>query len=193
MELRYQKLRIRNALKEDCEQLAAWWNDGSVMAHAGFPLGLGISPLEVYEKISMDDEARRHLILEHDGLPIGELYYYQQNEKAVEIGIKICQADYQEKGLGRIALSMLIEELFSMGAKVILLDTNLTNARAQHVYELLGFIKVAVHNDSFSDQLGKLQSSVDYELRKADFVSAIMDKEESVLSDMKNYVISPCI
>ena len=35
-------LCIRNAEEKDCEQLAAWWNDGSVMAHAGFPNGLGI-------------------------------------------------------------------------------------------------------------------------------------------------------
>ena len=45
-------------------------------------------------------------------------------------------------GFGIIALSMLIEELFHMGAQLIFLDTNLNNARAQHVYEELGFKKL---------------------------------------------------
>ena len=29
-------LCIRSAEADDCPQLAKWWNDGSVMAHAGF-------------------------------------------------------------------------------------------------------------------------------------------------------------
>lgn len=31
---------IRNATSDDAETLCIWWNDGSVMAHAGFPNGL---------------------------------------------------------------------------------------------------------------------------------------------------------
>ena len=56
-----------------------------------------------------------------------------------------------------------------MGAQLIFLDTNLNNTRAQHVYEKLGFKKVAIHNDSWRNQLGELQSSVDYELTIDDF------------------------
>jgi RimJ/RimL family protein N-acetyltransferase len=49
------------------------------------------------------------------------------------------------------------------GYDQIRLDTNLNNLRAQHVYEQLGFVKVRVNRDSWTDQLGALQSSVDYE------------------------------
>lgn len=73
------------------------------------------------------------------------------------------------KGLGKIILSMLIEELFNRGAKLIFLDTNLKNKRAKHVYEALGFKKMAVNIDSWKNQLGELQSSVDYELVREDF------------------------
>ncbi|MCI6433993.1 MAG: hypothetical protein MR828_04370, partial [Clostridiales bacterium] len=41
MELQYENIRIRNAVLTDAELLAKWWNDGSVMAHAGFPKGIG--------------------------------------------------------------------------------------------------------------------------------------------------------
>ena len=44
------------------------------------------------------------------------------------------------------------------------MDTNLKNERAQHVYEQLGFRKLRVNMDSWEDQLGVPQSSVDYEL-----------------------------
>ena len=44
-------LCVRNAEMEDCAQLAKWWNDGSVMAHAGFPRGLGTTAEKIQEQI----------------------------------------------------------------------------------------------------------------------------------------------
>lgn len=166
----YENITIRNAEKSDCRKLAAWWNDGSVMAHAGFPLGLGTTEEKIAESISTDaDDTRRRLILEYNHTPIGEMSFRNQGNGEVEIGVKICQADYQEKGIGRKALSLLIESLFKMGYSKIILDTNLTNTRAQHVYELLGFQKTGVRMDSWRDQMGNLQSAVDYELTDKNF------------------------
>ena len=96
--------------------------------------------------------------------------YYNLGNNIAEIGVKICDTDYQDKGLGRVVLSMLIHELFSMGFAKIILDTNLKNVRAQHVYELLGFQKVRVNENSWTNQVGELQSSVDYELVSENFV-----------------------
>lgn len=172
MNIRYNDLCIRDAEKKDCEQLALWWNDGNVMAHAGFPNGLGTTASEIEKQISSDsDDTKRRLIIEYKNKSIGEMSFYVYENKKYEIGIKICESDYQEKGLGRVILSMLIEELFCMGAKLIFLDTNLNNTRAQHVYEKLGFKKVRVNNNSWKNQLGELQSSIDYELVKEDFFS----------------------
>lgn len=165
MRINYKDICIRNAEKEDCEQLAVWWNDGSVMAHAGFPNGLGTCAEEIEKQIETDrDDTKRRLIIEKGNVLIGEMSYYNQGDRIVEIGIKICNSDYQEKGLGSIILSMFIRELFSMGYEKIILDTNLKNERAQHVYEKLGFNKVRVREDCWKDQLGEPQSAVDYEL-----------------------------
>ncbi len=165
MHLTHNNLTIRNATAADCPQLAAWWNDGAVMAHAGFPNGLGTTAEAIAEKISTDtDDTTRRLVIELDGQLIGETNYRNIGNGCAEIGIKICDFSRQEKGLGRILLSMLISELFRLGYRKILLDTNLKNTRAQHVYELLGFHKVRVNVDSWKNQLGELQSSVDYEL-----------------------------
>ena len=170
MEIRNNNLCIRNATPRDCEQLAAWWNDGSVMAHAGFPLGLGTTADKIKSEIADDsDDTRRRLIITSDDKSIGEMSYYNLGDGVIEMGIKICDTSYQEKGLGRKLLSMLISELFSRGYSKIILDTNLKNTRAQHVYESLGFKKLRVNADSWKNQLGELQSSVDYELLPEDF------------------------
>ena len=170
MDVSKNDIRIRNAGAADCEQLAAWWNDGKIMAHAGFPNGLGTTPEHIREEIADDtDDTKRRLIIEYKGTPIGEMSYYNLGGNVAEMGIKICNTDYQEKGLGRTILSMLITELFERGYEKIVLDTNLKNERAQHVYEMLGFRRLRVNIDSWEDQLGELQSSVDYELVPGDF------------------------
>lgn len=167
----FENLTIRNATVEDADLLSAWWNDGKIMAHAGFPNGTGETPHTIAEKISKDeDDVCRRLIVEHDKMPIGEMVYYNVGNDTAEIGIKICDFSEQNKGYGKILLSMLIHSLFSKyGYKKIILDTNLNNARAQHVYEKLGFKKIRVNYDSWKNQLGELQSSVDYELTEEDF------------------------
>ena len=165
MELQHGNILLRDATKADAKQLAEWWNDGAVMAHAGFPNGLGTTEEEVAEDIGTGA-----LIIEEAGKPIGEANYRIVDDKAAEIGIKICVFDCQNRGIGKIVLSMLIRYLFDNGFDKIVLDTNLENERAQRVYESLGFRKVRVNMDSWTDQLGRLQSSVDYELVETDFI-----------------------
>ena len=109
MLLEYKNLKIRNAGESDAKQLAVWWNDGRVMAHAGFPNGLGTTAEKVWEEIGSDsDDTRRRLIMEADNVPIGEMSYCNRGNKTAEIGIKICDFSMQDKGLGKILLSMLI-------------------------------------------------------------------------------------
>ena len=162
MQLEYNDICIRNATSEDCKQLAIWWNDGKVMAHAGFPLGLNIKAEEIEKQIALDDDATKRRLM---------IVNYNLGDNIAEIGIKICKTDYQEKGLGRVILSMLIRELFKQGYQKIKLDTNLENKRAQHVYEKLGFSKVAIRENCWKDQLGNLQSAVDYELTQDAFIA----------------------
>lgn len=168
MKIQYGNLTIHQAEAADAKRLAAWWNDGAVMAHAGFPNGLGTTEGEVIKGLGND-----RMVIEESGRLFGECIYRSIADGIAEIGIKICETDYQNRGIGRKVLSMLIGWLFKNGYSKIVLDTNLTNARAQHVYESLGFRKVRTNIDSWKDQLGQLQSSVDYELIEKDFISYI--------------------
>ena len=173
MERKYGEVSIRSAGIDDAGQLCKWWNDGEVMAHAGFPNGLGTTVEEVAAQIrkETDETTRRHIIFYKD-IAIGEMNYRNLGNRICEMGIKICDADSQNRGLGKIVLSLFIDGLFNeLGYEKILLDTNLKNKRAQHVYEQLGFQKLRTNIDSWQDQLGNLQSSVDYELTKQHFIS----------------------
>ena len=140
MHIQYDTLLIRDAVTADAQQLTAWWNDGAVMAHAGFPLGLGTTVEKVIAGLG-----NGRLILEENERLIGEACYRKVGEGIAEIGIKICETDCQNRGLGRVILSMLIAWLFERGYEKIVLDTNLTNLRAQHVYESLGFRKLRIN------------------------------------------------
>ncbi len=150
--------------------LARWWNDGGVMAHAGFPNGLGISEAEVAAQLSGQADDTFRVIIEVGGAPIGEMSYRNKGSRTAEIGIKICEAGMQGKGYGPLCLQMLITKLFQLGYTEIILDTNVKNLRAQHVYEKLGFEKLRVNQNAWKDQLGEWQSSVDYRLVASRFV-----------------------
>lgn len=171
MLLQYKQITIRDAAVSDALLLAKWWNDGAVMAHAGFPKGLGTTAEKIAGDIAQDtDDTRRRMMLLCGGTPIGEMVYRNMGSQTADIGIKICESAYQERGIGRIALSLLVRHLLQSGYTRIVLDTNLKNTRAQHVYEKLGFQKLRVNIDSWQNQLGQWESSVDYELTADTFV-----------------------
>ena len=171
MRIVFRDLEIRNAERADCAQLCRWWNDGAVMAHAGFPNGLGTTEEKIAAQIATDsDDTRRRLVIAYQGRLIGECSYRVLPPEEAEIGIKICEKDMQEKGLGKQLLSMLIGALFDRGMTRIVLDTNLANTRAQHVYERLGFRRLGVRENSWQDQLDRWQSAVDYALTPDEFV-----------------------
>ena len=160
--------RIRSAHSGDANILCIWWNDGAVMAHAGFPNGLGTSVEEIIDELKGDTLEHQRLIIEIDDRAVGEMSYRTVGEKTAEMGIKICLPDLRNRGHGSRFLKMLITYLFeTLCYEKIILDTNLNNTRAQHVYEKLGFREIRKRIDAWKNQLGELQSSVDYEMTRA--------------------------
>lgn len=180
MHMQYENYSIRHATSKDVDQLVTWWNDGEVMAHAGFPQGIHTHHETVERQINDPTSPCQRLILEYDKKMIGEMSYYPLKDHQVEIGIKICHRNDQNQGHGRIFLSMLIEMLFIKGYQQIVLDTMLENMRAQHVYESLGFERKGMRVDCWKDQEGKMRTAVDYALTKERFI-CYLDKEKLLL------------
>jgi len=177
MYLKNGNLVIRSAEVKDAVQLNTWWNDGAVMAHAGFPNGLGEALEDTIAGIKKNEKyLSQRCIIEIDGVLAGEMSFYLLENNTAEIGIKICETAYQNQGYGSKLIWMLVTYLFEDEAlkekfqvQRIILDTNLKNERAQHVYEKLGFTRIRVNYGAWRDQLGVLQDSVDYEMTKEQF------------------------
>ncbi|WP_150273703.1 GNAT family N-acetyltransferase [Paenibacillus tepidiphilus] len=172
MYLQHGNLLIRDAREEDAMILCKWWNDGRIMAHAGFPFGLRTTEEAVKDSIQAATDHNRLLMVEIDGGPAGEMNYRTLPGNAAEIGVKICDFQQQDKGYGTVLITMLIGSLFKeMKYDTIRLDTNVKNTRAQHVYEKIGFKRKALHTDSWKNQLSEWQSSVEYEMGKEYYFS----------------------
>ena len=157
MELKQDNLLIRYATKDDAKILCNWWNDGKIMAHAGFPDGINTTVEKIEKQISQEtDETIRRFIIEIDNEPSGEMNYKNKGENVVEIGIKICNFNNQEKGYGTKIIKMFMEYLFGeLKYDKIVLDTKLNNKRAQHVYEKIGFIQTKIDEDAIYYELLK--------------------------------------
>ncbi len=183
MNIQSGKIRIRNATADDAQVLSKWWNNGKIMAHAGFPKGLGTTSAKIIKSLSNDNNFNRRLIIELENKPIGEMSYRTPQKGTAEIGIKICVTSQQNKGYGTTSLKLLMSYIFiNLKYEKIILDTNLSNLRAQIVYEKLGFRKIKTNIDSWRDQLGRLQSSVDYEILKNEYLE--LYDEESVATQI---------
>jgi RimJ/RimL family protein N-acetyltransferase len=190
----YKNLTIRNATVEDALLLSAWWNDGSIMEHAGYHMGTGETPDMIAEKIRKDsDTTYRRLIIEeespmyrcpklltmaptspivHGHIPIGEMSFRNVGHFTAEIGIKICNVSRQNMGYGHIVLSMLLEELFDvLHYETVILDTNVENKCSRRVYESLGFQQVGVQEHSFRNSRDQWVTSVHYKLTPDNFHS----------------------
>ena len=171
---------VRDATEMDAHLLASWWSSGKVMEHAGFPDGIPTDPIKLGAELRAESELiqplRRRLIIEFGAAPIGEMSY-RIEAKVAEIGIKICDFSYHGMGIGPLALTLLIEYLFEQrNMEKIVLDTMIENVRAQHVYERLGFVRLGVNKDCWTDQKGRKRTSIDYELAKAGFRPASRPK-----------------
>lgn len=169
--LKFENLSLRKAEVEDALQLVSWWNDGEVMAHAGFPNGVGVQVDEVVSLIKKNSKNRCQFILDIDGNPTGEMHYRKKEDISAEIGIKICNKSFQNKGMGKKALSLLINHLFDEHkCQTLSVNVSKKNKVAQHVYEQLGF-KEKNGLKKISDKYLDKNSSIKYELSSSDFVS----------------------
>ena len=130
------KESIRKALPTDAEILAKWWNDKKIMANTCFPNELGKSVNQIREEIENRPFYNLLFIIQYERKPIGEMNA-NIKDKVADCGIKICEEEYQDKGIGTFLLQKLFDELFKSEDVVdkISITINANNERAMHVYQ----------------------------------------------------------
>jgi RimJ/RimL family protein N-acetyltransferase len=167
------KVIIRQLEIGDEEYLHKWWNDSSMMEHAGLSFGTLQSKQAIKSSIEKEVQSsdimpstKRFLILKKESLePIGEINYLDwdaRNQKA-EFGIKICDAEEQGKGYGQDALYHFIDFMFRfLNLNKIELTTMLDNKRAQNLYGKMGFKIIGTIREGYFDSRTGQYSDIVY-------------------------------
>lgn len=164
---------VRFATPDDVATLCKWWNDGSIMEHAGFPHGLGTTEEHELKKIQSQTHLNPRCIIEIDGKPVGELNYRVHENGFCYPGWKICDTRYQNQGYGTQIIQALFKYLFeAFPIHTICWDTTLENERAQHVYSYKFYAEeIRRVPNAWVDQLGNSRTAVEYALTRAQFES----------------------
>lgn len=169
----HKEITIRDATIKDARILCNWWNDGRVMAHAGFPNGIHTTIQEVQAQLR-EDQTRHRYLIEYQSKPIGEMMLEYHTLVRVEFGIKICDRSKQNQGIGKTVLSIMVQYLFEeCQIEEIVCTTELSNKRAQHVYEQLGFQKEKALYHVWCDEAGKWHDGICYVLKPQKFHSYV--------------------
>ncbi|MFQ7119627.1 MAG: hypothetical protein ACLRPW_06230 [Intestinibacter sp.] len=72
MKILYKNILIRDAKENDATILTKWWNDGKIMAHAGFPEGINTTVQKVKHQLQEEIKNHKHrLIIEYKDCPLG--------------------------------------------------------------------------------------------------------------------------
>lgn len=165
--LKFESLVIRKAQIDDASRLAEWWNNGEIMAHAGFPNGIGVRIEEVISLIKKDMDNFCHFMIEINKKAVGEMHYRKQSDTCIEIGIKICDMRFHNKGWGKKLLSLFIQELFKDKlCTTIVVNVAKKNKIARHVYERLGF-----KTKNSQKETANNKTTIEYELTLNNFVN----------------------
>ena len=182
IDIQKSSIRLRSAAEVDVPLLNSWWNDGAVMAHAGFPEGLRQGMEQTLSQVKRSREAGGWLcIIEIEGKAVGECSLKVWKNEG-HPGWKICDLSYQNRGFGPMIIQMTMDYYFS-GFSLnsdkplarVVWDTMLDNIRAQRVYERLpGVRRLGVRENCWQDQTGRWHSAVDYELTREDWTKWAM-------------------
>jgi diamine N-acetyltransferase len=136
-------LVIRKTTTDDLADLASLWNDGAVMAHVGFPEGLGVD-IPKMEKwlanLQSKKQAAHFVMRDQDGTFMGETYWgLRSDDGLAAMDIKLVPSA-QGQGHGKTALSFAIDRAFDdTRVTRVYVDPHPENARAIRLYKSMGF------------------------------------------------------
>ena len=149
VELRGDKVILRNKREEDAEQDYIWRSDPELARlDAAYPLSMSFDRyLKIFrDQLRYPTPGSHHFSTETlDGKFIGNCMYYDLDSvnKQAELGIVIGDRDYWSNSYGYDAVTTLLDYMFAdKGLKRVYLHTLEWNKRAQRCFEKSGFVPV---------------------------------------------------
>lgn len=101
--------------------------------------GVGLrNTLEGLDRFLRGEGGTQHWIAYQNGIPFGYLLTTAEGEDAISLDVFICEVDFLGKGLAVPMIREFLVGHFS-GLNEVFIDPEMTNARAVHVYQRVGF------------------------------------------------------
>ncbi len=154
--LKGKNINIRPMSHEDVDIFYKWQ---TTQEHMGPFMGAQLHYKENFaegiKKMFQDHNAFITIIEDKEGKPIGVLNYnlVRQGLCGIEIGMLIAEEDYRGKGIGKEALAMFVDYLFTSKPYYrILYETRVDNIAMKNIGEKLGFKVEGVMKGYMYDQ-----------------------------------------
>ncbi|MEW6231653.1 MAG: GNAT family protein [Chloroflexota bacterium] len=143
MQIRGEKITIRDTTREDLADVMALWNDGRVMQWVGFPNGLGYDKEKIikwFDKLQSESN-RHHFVVYAESIGFcGEVYYaVDKPHGRAKLDIKFVP-EAQGQGFATDALKTLIRHVFETekDVKVVWTEPWEINTTARKLYARCG-------------------------------------------------------
>ena len=141
-----ERLRVRLAIEQDAGLIEHLWNDPQVMAHVGFPRGLGITADQVLEHDlrRTGDEFERLLVVElkEPGQAIGQGKMERPHDEGiVEPDIKLLPAFWGHKYGAEAWRALVAYEFTHTGCEAVLGSPNVENVASIRMMEAAGAVR----------------------------------------------------
>lgn len=140
-----EKLTLRKIKSSDKKYFSAWWRDKELIKlTSGVLTPISDKGIEKnFLKIKESKNDLHYLILIDKGV-IGHVSLIKRRSGWWETQIVIGEKEYQNKGLGTMAIKALLKRTKRLGVSKTFLEVRPTNKRAVRTYEKCGFNRVGV-------------------------------------------------
>ncbi|MHB8071660.1 MAG: GNAT family N-acetyltransferase [Candidatus Cryosericum sp.] len=179
-----ERISIRPLELGDEEYLYRWWNDGSVMARAGWFYGKLESKEAIRDTVvahrgdaESPDTARRFMVCKRGSMePIGEAGYsnWDAHNQSVSIHFGVYEGDEQQKAYGLDALYHFVDFLFRyLNLNKIELTTMPDDKSAVDMYHRMGFQDIGIIRQAQSDsRVGGFSDLIYMDLLRSEWSAA---------------------
>ncbi len=102
-------------------------------------------------------------LVEHNNKVIGHAIYRLAAGEAHLFNIAI-DPDYQHRGIGRVFLSSLLDQMRQKQAVKVIMEVRVTNMPARHLYKDFGFVELGIRKDYYPAVGGGKEDGINLEL-----------------------------
>ena len=121
---------------------AKWWRDQELIGlTSGNFEKMSDKKIQASVRNMIGDKKEHHWMIKADSKTVGHINLCRLSPSKAELQIVIGEKDYWEKGIGKKAVELVLENAKKLNYKEIYIEIRPENSRARNLYKNLGFIE----------------------------------------------------